>query len=49
MDELPPLPTFHPVLKRERPRTGYETNPEIVKIKILDYYENLKYLAHLQL
>ena len=41
MASLPPLPTFKPVFKRERPMTGYETNPEIVKRKILDYYENL--------
>lgn len=41
MDSLPPPPPFNPVLKRERPTTGDETNPEIVKRKILDYYENL--------
>ena len=41
MDDLLPPPSFNPVLKRERAMTGNETNPEKVKRKILDYYENL--------
>jgi hypothetical protein len=41
MDNLPPPPVRHPVLKRIGATTGYKTHTEILKRKILDLYENL--------